>query len=262
MTRVSFSADRKSVNVKLPTKWSELTQSELSAFFKIACLYADSKTVPDLKFSLFLVCSGARVESFDKKSNSCVLRFHRRLRSSRLKVDAFDLSELLEPLDFIDKPGDEPVMLEKICGRKASVDAKLHGLSFDSYLSIENFYQGFLSSKNDDALLSIAELIYDGFDAGKHNLAPFEVFALLQWIVQVKAMFAKLFPNFFRPSNGESGASMLESMNNQIRALTGGDVVKEAEVFATDCWRALTELDYKAKEAEEFKRQMAKSKSR
>ena len=42
-------------------------------------------------------------------------------------------------------------------------------------------------------------------------------------------------------------------MNNQIRALTEGDVTKENEILALDTWRALTELDAKAREAEEFK---------
>ena len=46
---------------------------------------------------------------------------------------------------------------------------------------------------------------------------------------------------------------MLEIMNNEIRVLTGGDVTKEQAILATDCRRALTELDFKAKEAREFK---------
>ena len=41
-------------------------------------------------------------------------------------------------------------------------------------------------------------------------------------------------------------------MNAQIRALTGGDVTKEREVLSMDCWRALTELNEKAREQQEF----------
>lgn len=43
-------------------------------------------------------------------------------------------------------------------------------------------------------------------------------------------------------------------MNAQIRALTAGDITKEARVLEMDCWRALTELDAKAKEAEEMRK--------
>ena len=56
-----------------------------------------------------------------------------------------------------------------------------------------------------------------------------------------------------------SELSVLESINTQIRALTDGDVTKEQQVKQTDCWRALTELDAKAREAEEFRKKFPKS---
>ena len=72
-------------------------------------------------------------------------------------------------------------------------------------------------------------------------------------------MFAALFPHFFKPSGEAGGApDMMEVMNNQIRALTGGDVTKEEEILNIDTWRALTELDAKAKEADEFNQKMKK----
>ena len=50
------------------------------------------------------------------------------------------------------------------------------------------------------------------------------------------------------------GKQLQELMNTQIRALTGGDITKEREVLEMDCWRALTELNAKARDAEEIKR--------
>jgi uncharacterized protein YbjQ (UPF0145 family) len=44
-------------------------------------------------------------------------------------------------------------------------------------------------------------------------------------------------------------------MNAQIRALTGGDITKEDQILQKDTWRALTELDAKAKDAEELRKQ-------
>ena len=47
--------------------------------------------------------------------------------------------------------------------------------------------------------------------------------------------------------------------NRQLsRALTDGDITKQQAVFETDCWAALTELDEKAREAEEFKQKTKK----
>ena len=51
------------------------------------------------------------------------------------------------------------------------------------------------------------------------------------------------------------GEVLRTAMNAQIRALTGGDITKEEAVLSMDTWRALTELDAKAKEVEDIKRQ-------
>ena len=50
------------------------------------------------------------------------------------------------------------------------------------------------------------------------------------------------------------GEVLWTAMNAQIRALTGGDITKEEAVLSMDTWRALTELDAKAKEVDAFKR--------
>lgn len=61
---------------------------------------------------------------------------------------------------------------------------------------------------------------------------------------------------FFKSSK-EGGAPSEQDISlgirAQVRALTDGDITKQQAVFETDCWAALTELDEKAREAEEFK---------
>ena len=52
---------------------------------------------------------------------------------------------------------------------------------------------------------------------------------------------------------------MEASMNAQIRALTGGDITKEETIRKANVWRALTELDAKAREAEELNKKLKKS---
>ncbi len=69
MTRVSFSADGRSVNVNLPLKWADLTQKELIAYFKTVSLRAHTPLSIDYKFALFSICSGARCEHVDMKKN-------------------------------------------------------------------------------------------------------------------------------------------------------------------------------------------------
>ena len=48
--------------------------------------------------------------------------------------------------------------------------------------------------------------------------------------------------------------NFIELYNVQLRALTDGDVTKEKEVLRLECWRVLTELEAKAREAEELEK--------
>ena len=69
------------------------------------------------------------------------------------------------------------------------------------------------------------------------------------------------YSDFFQPiADAPTGGNLLSSsapsvedaMNAQIRALTKGDVTKEAEVLALDTHRALTELNAQAREYREL----------
>ncbi|WP_334641520.1 hypothetical protein [Segatella copri] len=86
---------------------------------------------------------------------------------------------------------------------------------------------------------------------------PYELLGVFMWFSSVKEYFAANFPHFFRPAR-EGGElrreDILPAMQAQIRALTDGDVTKLQAVYNTDCWAALTELDNKAREAEEFRK--------
>ena len=173
------------------------------------------------------------------------------------------LAEHLECLDFLSDPGNVPVRLKVIGQRRhyTAVNAQLHDVSFRDYVKIENLYQGFLRTNDFRDITKIASLLYPGFRPEKDRMYPYEVLSILHWLVQIKALFARLFKNFFRPAEGNGKApNMVDVLNNEIRALTMGDVTKEAEILEIDCWRALTELDFKAKEAEEFNRAKSKNK--
>lgn len=252
-TRVTFSADGSVVDVSLPTSWAELSDKELRQVFDII---ADSPE-GEAPVAIFMKLSGARLKRDCGRRYS--LRFAIGKKKRTVTVSAEELAELIMPLSFIDKPGAAPVRFAYLGSEKApAVNAQLHGVPFSDYLRLENLYQGFISTHDQKAMLKMAAILYPGF-RGK-ALSSAEVLSILNWLVQLKNLFAAQFPNFFRPAASASidTPTMLEIMNSQIRALSGGDVTKEKEVFAIDCWRALTELDAKALEAEEFKRQTAK----
>ena len=188
------------------------------------------------------------------KSNVC--RKDWICQSSRKNRTFFLPIRTLHTLDFIDKPSDTPVHLQRI-GRHVAVDAMLHRVPFEHFLTLENYYQGFLSTADNALLREMALLLYvdkKGRRPQNIKLKEEELLSVFLWFAAVKNRFTAVFPHLFRPAeaSGDGAANMLDVMNAEIRALTGGDITKEREVLNMDCWRALTELNEKAHEAQEM----------
>lgn len=257
--RVSFSDNPPRLDFALPTSWEQLSQPELAGVYRIMSRFkCDSDE--HRAFLVFKYLARVKIFGRDGERFRCriIARQGKRRRVLFQLLSAEQVAELIEPLNFIFEPGDIPVRPDSWHGAKA-VTAELHGVTFSDYLQMENLYQGFIASHDPQALIELAGILYPGIKP-KH-VDDVLLFAILQWIVQLKGLFRKMWPNFFKPASGSvSSPSMLEVMNNEIRVLTGGDVAKEDAIFATECWRALTELDYKGREAEEFNRQLSKVK--
>ena len=108
----------------------------------------------------------------------------------------------------------------------------------------------------------MAQVLYasDHVKPGKAHLV-----GIFYWMASLKQYFAGLFPNFYKPAANTDGnllgsaqpdiyRQLRDSTNAMIRALTGGDITKEAAIMKMDTWRALTELDAKARDAEELRK--------
>lgn len=257
-TRVSFSGNPPTINIKLPTKWTDLSQEELRVVFRIIDTFTSKKdSVP---FQVFRRLAHMKVERRDGDRFLCRFRARTGCRfvKTRCWITPDKLAELLDCLNFLSDPGCMPVRLDVIGyglrRQYSAVHPQLH-ISFRDYVKVENLYQGFLLTSDVTDIAKMASLLYPGFRPDKDRMHPYEALSILHWLVQIKALFAKTFKHFFCPAEGNGKApDMAEVLNNEIRALTQGDVTKEAEIFEIDCWRALTELDFKAREAEEFNR--------
>lgn len=172
-------------------------------------------------------------------------------------------------LDFLDTFPPVPVRLSRI-GHHRALPADFEKVPFEKYLYLENLFQGVLhtqepasfaeiSSQTHELLLQMAQVLYDS-DRLKPDTA--ELVGVFYWFASLKQYFARLFPHFYAPVGATDGnqlggslfAQLRETTNAQLRALTGGDITKEALIRQMDTHRALTELDAKAREAEEYRR--------
>ena len=223
------------VDITIPKSWSELTQEQL-------------------RYAYFLLSS--KNYEPDQIKALCIIRWGK-LENMLENIKAEQLAAFLPVMNWILTIPDKPVYLDMIQGHEALYRADLQGLPFEQYLVLENFYQGFMHTKNEERLSDMAKVLY----VEQLKLAPLEAYSIFMWFAAVKRLFASRFTHFFQPalidnqqSEQDIFTALRKSMNTQIRALTKGDVTKEKEIFAMDVWRALTELDAQAEDYEELKK--------
>ncbi len=260
MIRPTFSANGDRLSFVLPKAWHELSQRELAMVFRSM---ERNPEPSQAKLAVLLHLTGLEISYREVSNWRCKVRVVREGQAATVSflLSCEEMAWMIEQLDWLGTPGIVPVRLQELTSkgreRVTALTADLHGVKFSTYLIAENCYQGVLMSRSDEAVQQLATTLYPGL---KRTLKAWEQLMVLQWWAQVKGMFADLFPHFFKPGGAEDGDTpdMRTIMDNQIRALTGGDITKEKEVLDMDVWRALTELNAKAKEAEEFKKTMKK----
>lgn len=256
--RPLFSTADGSVNLTAPRSWRELTPAQLRYTLWLLATF-DNHTV--VKTYMFCRFTGIHVVARDRFGWQCYA-YVSWWRRRYFTMQAWQIESLMSQLDYVDSYEDMDVRLEDIGGLHA-VDILLHGVVFVDYLNAEKYYQAYMLHHDDRFLHKLALILYrrrNGDLARRIRLGRAEALGVVLWFSYVKAEMSRAFPHFFRRVDAGTAGDydMLEAMNTQIRALTDGDVTKEQTVLNIDCWRALTELDQKAREAAEFKRKYGK----
>lgn len=236
------------LDVTLPTSWGELSDEQLRIVYDTLSVEASTAGIAGI---LFFAFSGLSLKGSD--NGHYIISDGERL----MRIDVDDLGTLTRTLDWVNSLPERPVRLSSI-GESQAVNADLSGVPFDVYLYCENLYQGYLMTKNAELLTQMLAKLYKPIPT---SVGEAEQTMMFYWWASLKEHLSKMFPNFFGGSgdgnllgNVATPATVRASMNNQIRALTKGDITKEAQVLAMDVWRALTELDAQAKEYDELKR--------
>lgn len=253
-------------NFKAPSSWAELSEDQLRYVLSVMSIHHDHIVI---KCYLLARFCGLTVHKYTRTGWKCSVKCGESDENGDTKtgkvcervlyISAAEILSLLKNFDFIDKFTDFRPLQRASDVLLTAVDSMLHDVSFYDYLNIEKNYQLFMLNQEDKFLCKMAHLLYRTEDGSADETAHFEPYELLGvfiWFSSVKEYFAANFTHFFKPAR-EGGelrrVDILPAMQAQIRALTDGDVTKQQAVYNTDCWAALTELDNKAREAEEFK---------
>ena len=236
-----------SINFIVPQGWHELSDRQLRYVYQ---LLANEFATDEVKNLCLLQWSGTKVIG-RQDSGAYLLKKGKFL----FEVTPLTLAELLPHLDWLGSIPTVPVRISKI-NRQHALPADFSEVPFETFIICDNLYQGYLTTQDDTLLDQLGATLY-----GKSmTFKPYERINIFYWFAALKDTFSRKFPDFFQPVDaatggnllGSSAASVEDAMNAQIRALTKGDVTKEAEVLALDTHRALTELNAQAREYKEL----------
>lgn len=271
--RPSFLADG-SIDIYAPTSWRKMTQQQLRYVLTLLSMWEDMdrvKTYMLIRFSGIHICGYTeRVTRDQPKAFICWFRPAWWKPRRWFTLEPWQVASLISQFDFIDQFDGMDVRLERIHGCRA-VDDILDHYPFGDYLMAEQYYQLAVSSGKPEMIEKLACFLYLHRGIVKLNhfpwrwigwvhpqrlsLSPAEQMGTLRWFAHVKSYFAERWPYFFRRVDTdieELDIDIVGAMDTQIRALTDGDITKESLIKSLPCWRALTELNEKAREAKEF----------
>ena len=258
--RPTFLADG-SVDLYAPTSWAKMTQQQLRYVLTLLTIFDDLTVV---KTYMLIRMSGIHIEGYtvrtshdQPESYRCWFRPRWWMLRHWFTLETWQVESMIRQFDFIDSFDGMDVRLERIHGCRA-VDDILDHYPFGDYLMAEQYYQLSVSSGKPEMIDKLATFLYVKRN-GKHperlSLSPAEQMGTLRWFAHVKSVFAERWPYFFRRVDAdieEMDIDLMGAMDSQIRALTEGDITKEETIKKLPCWRALTELNQKAREAKEF----------
>ena len=241
----------------VPRSWDELTQQQLRTVLLLYAVLADQPGgMNEVKISAWANFCHVAIMKRTDQGWLC----HLTDKGSDFILDPELLPSMLSHLEWLEHPEQMTVRVENI-GDFMAKEMYLRDITFGQWLSLENFYQGYLQTKDEQRLRDMATILYGMTDSQTGKIRPELLLGVFLWFGAAKLYWASIFTHFFKPAGkGSAGTQedQREMMNAQIRLLTKGDVTKTEKVFNTPLEPALTELDAQARDAEEMKRKYGK----
>lgn len=170
-----------SINFVVPQGWHELSDKQLRYAYS---LIASDFATDEVKTLCLLQWSGTKVIG-QQESGSYLLKKGKIL----FEVTPLTLAELLPHLDWLGTLPTVPVRISKI-NRAHALPADFSEVPFETYIIVDNLYQGYLQTQSDDLLDELANVLY-----GKPiKLKPYERINIFYWVASLKDFFRSPLP--------------------------------------------------------------------
>lgn len=245
------------INFSLPENWFDLSKNTRWTSVLFELLSNTEIPVSHVPVLFAFRVNNIKVLDYTPSIGAAVIKMR-----GIYQICSVELSPVISSLEWITEIPDIPVRLDPPKGR-SSVRPDLADIDFQTYLTLENLYQGFLHTKDDALLKRMGAILYPRKFYSMRHLRKQHIFSCFFWFTSFKAYASKRWSDFFISSSGSNSlanpaAVLRETVDAQIRALTKGDISKEKTILSLPCHRALTELNALARESAEIKNKLKK----
>ena len=172
------------LNLTIPKSWQELSDKQLRYVFR---LLNASFTLTQIKTLCLLQWGGMKV--LRREGGIFIIRYKRKLFS----ISALQITEAIQSLEWLGDFPQYPVRLSRI-GFHHPVRADFQNVSFEDFLTLDNLYQGYLQTQNNELLQDMAVILYQSRFI---KLLPEEATSIFYWFTSLKRDFAHMFTHFF-----------------------------------------------------------------
>lgn len=239
------------LNITLPTKWSDLTPSQVARV--AACLSSNGDRVEQL---ILLAADLADLKIRDTivhSDGSTAYTFYHRDRGNLLFTSEHVLS-IVEALSWVD--GEiSPMAAPELDGCKTP-DSRLYGVTVEQYITADAAYNHYVETRDMDALRMCAAALYprhlftsDSVRAEARRMARLDgqLSGVFLWFTGAKKFLADKFPYIFSSGGGGEPISGAEIMLSLLSSVNGGDVTKNEQLKSSELHEVFYELNMKIK---------------
>ena len=178
-------------NLSVPTDWQSLSDSQLQYFFT---QLSDDLPMEEILTLCLFKWADLRVLCKTHDGSYLVKRRHKQKQEATLTIRQVQVATA--SLDFLRQFAPFPVRISKI-RRATAIEADFQRVPFSTFISADNYYQGFIHTKDEALLNHLATLLYPMVKS-RHLTTPL-LLNTFYWFSSLKQYFSRLFPHFLQP---------------------------------------------------------------
>lgn len=178
-------------NLSFPKDWQSLSDSQLQYCFT---QLSDDLPMEEILTLCLFKWADLRVLCKTHDGSYLVKRRHKQKQEATLTIRQVQVATA--SLDFLRQFAPLPVRISKI-RRATAIEADFQRVPFSTFISADNYYQGFLHTKDEALLNHLATLLYPMVKS-RHLTTPL-LLNTFYWFSSLKQYFSRLFPHFLQP---------------------------------------------------------------